>query len=57
MAPREHGHEYAVEHHGERLIITTNSGGAEDFRICEAPVGAPDDGELARDRRRTSPAA
>jgi oligopeptidase B len=40
VAAREHGHEYAVEHHGERLIITTNSQGAEDFRICEAPVGA-----------------
>ena len=31
-----------VEHHGERLIITTNSGGAEDFRVCEAPVAAPE---------------
>ncbi len=41
VVAREHGHEYAVEHHGERLIITTNSGGAEDFRICEAPVSAP----------------
>ena len=41
MAPREHGHEYAVEHHGDRLIITTNSGGAEDFRICEAPLADP----------------
>jgi oligopeptidase B len=42
VAPREHGHEYAVEHQGDRLIITTNSGGAEDFRICEAPVAAPE---------------
>jgi oligopeptidase B len=41
VAPRRHGHEYQVEHQGERLIITTNSGGAEDFRICEAPVDAP----------------
>jgi oligopeptidase B len=40
VAPRRHGHEYQVEHHGERLIITTNSGGAEDFRICETPVDA-----------------
>jgi oligopeptidase B len=42
VAPREHGHEYGVEHHGEHLIITTNSGGAEDFRVCEAPVSAPE---------------
>lgn len=41
IAARDHGHEYQVEHHGDRLIITTNSGGAEDFRICEAPVSAP----------------
>ena len=56
MAPREHGHEYAVEHHGDRLIITTNSGGAEDFRICEAPLAEPAAQQLARDRCRTSPA-
>jgi len=42
VVARVHGHEYAVEHQGERLIITTNSGGAEDFRICEAPVSAPE---------------
>jgi oligopeptidase B len=42
VVPREHGHEYGVEHHGERLIITTNSDGAEDFRVCEAPVATPE---------------
>jgi oligopeptidase B len=42
VAPREHGHEYGVEHRGDKLIITTNSQGAEDFRICEAPVDAPE---------------
>jgi oligopeptidase B len=41
VAPRVFGHEYAVEHEGERLIITTNSGDAEDFRIVETPVAAP----------------
>ena len=43
VAPRRHGHEYGVEHHGDQLIITTNSGGAEDFRILTAPVAAPDE--------------
>ena len=38
---RTHGHEYAVEHHGDTLVITTNSAGAEDFRICEAPLADP----------------
>jgi oligopeptidase B len=42
VARREHGHEYAVEHHGDQLIITTNSAGAEDFRICTAPLAAPE---------------
>ncbi len=41
VEPREHGHEYSIEHHGDRLFITTNSGGAEDFRICEAPLADP----------------
>jgi oligopeptidase B len=41
VLPRTHGHEYAVEHHGDDLIITTNSGGAEDFRICTAPLADP----------------
>ena len=46
-----------VEHHGERLIITTNSGGAEDFRICEAPAGGARARQLARKSRRTSAGA
>ncbi len=41
IEPRVHGHEYSVEHHGDRLIILTNSSGAEDFRIVEAPVATP----------------
>jgi oligopeptidase B len=38
VAERRHGHEYSVDHHGDRLFVLTNSGGAEDFRICEAPL-------------------
>ena len=41
IEPRVHGHEYSVEHNACSLIIMTNSGGAEDFRIVEAPVEAP----------------
>jgi oligopeptidase B len=38
ISPRQVGHEYSVEHWGDRLIVTTNSGAAEDFRICEVPL-------------------
>ena len=41
IAAREKGHQYGIEHHGDRLIITTNSQGSEDFRIVEATVAAP----------------
>ena len=41
VAPREAEHEYSVEHHDGKLIILTNSGGAEDFRIVEAPADSP----------------
>lgn len=41
ITPRTTGHEYDVEHHGDRFIITTNSEGAEDFRVVEAPVADP----------------
>jgi oligopeptidase B len=37
---RSEGHEYDVEHHGERLFILTNCDGAEDFKIVEAPLAA-----------------
>jgi oligopeptidase B len=41
VAAREAGHEYAVEHREGELIILTNSGNAEDFRIVTAALGAP----------------
>ena len=42
VAPREPEHDYSVDHHEGRLIILTNSNGAEDYRIVEAPVDTPD---------------
>ncbi len=41
VSPRRKGHQYAVEHQAERLIITTNSNDAEDFRVVEAPLADP----------------
>jgi oligopeptidase B len=41
VAPRATEHDYSVEHHEDRLIILTNSEGAEDFRIVEAPLDKP----------------
>jgi len=41
VSPRRFGHEYAVDHHGDDLIILTNSGDAEDFRIVSAPIATP----------------
>ncbi|HUU67695.1 MAG TPA: S9 family peptidase [Methyloceanibacter sp.] len=41
IAPREPEHDYSVDHHDGRLIILTNSGGAEDYRIVDAPADNP----------------
>jgi oligopeptidase B len=41
VAPRRFGHEYDIENNGGTLYILTNSGEAEDFRICTAPVSDP----------------
>jgi oligopeptidase B len=41
VAKRRHGHQYSVEHRKKKLIITTNSDKAVDFRICVAPVDDP----------------
>ena len=46
IAPREHEHEYTVEHHehpdlGDRFLIVTNSEGARNFRLVAAPVADP----------------
>lgn len=44
IAAREHGVEYDIDDDAprERFLILTNAGGAEDFKIVEAPVNAPD---------------
>ena len=41
VAPRDKDVEYAVSHHGERLLIVTNADGAEDFKVVEAPLDRP----------------
>ncbi|MDQ1438029.1 MAG: oligopeptidase [Acidimicrobiaceae bacterium] len=41
VQPREQGVEYAVEHHEESFLITTNVDGAENFKLMRAPVASP----------------
>jgi oligopeptidase B len=41
VAQRDVGHEYSVEHQGDRLVILTNADGAEDFKIVDAPIASP----------------
>ena len=41
VAERDPNTEYDVSHHADRLLILTNAGGAEDFRIVETPIAAP----------------
>ena len=40
IAPREHEHEYDVEHHADRFLIRTNDQG-RNFRLAWAPVEDP----------------
>lgn len=39
---RQEGLRYDIEHHGDQFLILTNKDGAEDFKIMQAPVAAPD---------------
>jgi oligopeptidase B len=41
LAPREHEHEYDVDHGGELFYVRTNGGGRRNFRLVTAPVGDP----------------
>jgi oligopeptidase B len=43
VEPRRQGIEYSVDHQGDRFLILTNDE-AENFRLMEAPVGAPGPG-------------
>lgn len=42
VTPRVEGRQYGVEHHGDQLIIRTNAGDAEDFKLVTAPLDDPD---------------
>ncbi|HJZ48189.1 MAG TPA: S9 family peptidase, partial [Roseiflexaceae bacterium] len=39
--PRQSWLEYYVEHHGDRFLIRTNDGSAENFKLMEAPTADP----------------
>lgn len=40
IQPRVDGIEYQVDHWGDRFVMVTNSGGADDFRILQADANA-----------------
>lgn len=41
VAEREEGVEYDIDHRGDQLYVVTNADGAEDFKLCVAPVDNP----------------
>jgi oligopeptidase B len=41
MRPREAGHEYYADHHGDQFYIRTNEGGARNFKLVSAPAADP----------------
>ncbi|MGI9356375.1 MAG: S9 family peptidase [Rhizobiaceae bacterium] len=41
ISRRRPGHEYSVDMHGDRLFITTNKDGAQNFKMMVADVSAP----------------
>ncbi len=41
IEPRQKGLEYDVSHLGDKFLILTNEGKAEDFKIVEAPISQP----------------
>jgi oligopeptidase B len=41
IAPREKDHSYSVSHQNGRFLIRTNAGGANNFKLMEAPEANP----------------
>jgi oligopeptidase B len=41
VAAREEGVEYDLDHRGDTLYLVTNADGAQDFKLCTAPVATP----------------
>ena len=41
ILPREAGHEYYVDHHGNQFFIRTNESGARNFKLVVAPASDP----------------
>lgn len=41
VTPRAPEHQYEVAHHGDQLLVLTNTDGAEDFQIMTTPVERP----------------
>ena len=41
VTPRSDGHEYDVDHRGDRFWIRTNGGGRRNFRLVVTPIDDP----------------
>src|SRR5687767_161629 len=41
ILPREAGHEYYADHHGDRFYVRTNEKGARNFKLVSAPASDP----------------
>jgi oligopeptidase B len=41
ISPREAGHEYYADHHGDKFYIRSNDGGRRNFRLVSAPAADP----------------
>ncbi|MCA1620008.1 MAG: S9 family peptidase [Acidobacteria bacterium] len=41
LLPREAGHEYYADHHGDRFFIRSNEKGARNFKLVSAPASDP----------------